>query len=423
MATILNGVTLNNTFVNIYGGELPTVLFAAGEQGVWYDPSDMSTLFQDSAGTTPVTAVEQPVGRMLDKSGRGNHATQAADAARPVLSARVNLLTKTQELDDAAWTATDLTATDGAADPNGGSTADTLEATGANGTVTQSITAVAASHIFSVWMRRKTGTGNVDITCHSGGTWVTQTITSDWARYSVTQTLTAGTCTPGIRIVTSGDEVEAWGADLRVASDGVGLPTYQRVNTSTDYDTVGFPMYLLFDESNDTIATGSIDFTSTDKITIFSGLRRFKATAGLIVEFSNNWNNFFGSFLLFTGSSATGLGDGFNSASRGSAGATAGQFGFTSATFAPPVTVVFTATHNIARSLTSVRGNGVAGQNGIANKGFGNFGNHALYIGSRGGTSLHFGGRLYGLIVRGAETNPGVISSIENYVNSKTKAY
>lgn len=42
-------------------------LFANGEQGAWYDPSDFSTMFQDSAGTTPVTAVEQPVGLMLDK--------------------------------------------------------------------------------------------------------------------------------------------------------------------------------------------------------------------------------------------------------------------------------------------------------------------------------------------------------------------
>lgn len=36
--------------------------------GCWLDPSDLSTLYQDAAGTTPVTAVEQPVGLMLDKS-------------------------------------------------------------------------------------------------------------------------------------------------------------------------------------------------------------------------------------------------------------------------------------------------------------------------------------------------------------------
>jgi hypothetical protein len=43
------------------------LLFQNGEQGWWWDPSDFSTLFQDAAGTTPVTAVEQPVGLMLDK--------------------------------------------------------------------------------------------------------------------------------------------------------------------------------------------------------------------------------------------------------------------------------------------------------------------------------------------------------------------
>lgn len=62
----------------------PLSLFAASEQGAWYDPSDLSTLFQDSAGTIPVTADGQPVGKILDKSGRGNHASQATAASRPL---------------------------------------------------------------------------------------------------------------------------------------------------------------------------------------------------------------------------------------------------------------------------------------------------------------------------------------------------
>jgi len=67
------------------GGAVPfsiADLFASSEQGAWYGPSDLSTLFQDSAGTTPVTTAGQPVGRMLDKSGNGNHATQATAARR-----------------------------------------------------------------------------------------------------------------------------------------------------------------------------------------------------------------------------------------------------------------------------------------------------------------------------------------------------
>ena len=63
--------------------------------GAWFDPSDMSTMYQDAAGTTPVTAVEQPVGLILDKSGNGYHATQSVTASRPVLSARYNLLSST----------------------------------------------------------------------------------------------------------------------------------------------------------------------------------------------------------------------------------------------------------------------------------------------------------------------------------------
>jgi len=46
-------------------------LFAAGEPGVWYDPSDLSTLFQDVAGTIPVTDPGNTVGLMLDKSKGG----------------------------------------------------------------------------------------------------------------------------------------------------------------------------------------------------------------------------------------------------------------------------------------------------------------------------------------------------------------
>jgi len=61
----------------------PAPLFAAGEPGAWFDPSDLTTLFQDDAATVPVTAAGQSVAVMLDKSGRGNHATQTTALNRP----------------------------------------------------------------------------------------------------------------------------------------------------------------------------------------------------------------------------------------------------------------------------------------------------------------------------------------------------
>lgn len=62
----------------------PSALFVGGVPGVWYDPSDLSTVWQDSARTTP-GAVGQPVGCIDDKSGNGKHATQATAGNRPVL--------------------------------------------------------------------------------------------------------------------------------------------------------------------------------------------------------------------------------------------------------------------------------------------------------------------------------------------------
>jgi hypothetical protein len=62
----------------------PTALFAAGTTGFLFDPSQISTLFQDAAGTIPVTATNQPVGRINDISGKGNHAVQASASARPL---------------------------------------------------------------------------------------------------------------------------------------------------------------------------------------------------------------------------------------------------------------------------------------------------------------------------------------------------
>lgn len=75
----------------VIGGKKPSFnleilkLFANGEQGFFYDPNDLSTMYQDAAGTVPVTVVGQPVGLMLDKSGRNNHAFQTVSASRPIL--------------------------------------------------------------------------------------------------------------------------------------------------------------------------------------------------------------------------------------------------------------------------------------------------------------------------------------------------
>jgi len=402
----------------------PASLFSSGAQGAWYDPSDYSTLFQDSAGTTPVTAVEQPVRLMRDRSGRGNHATAPNDASRPVLRARYNLLTFSEQFDNADWTKSSVTVTANTdTAPDGTLTADTLAATGANGTTLGSLVLVGGSYTFSVWLRRKTGTGDVEISAHSSGTWVTQTITSSWARYTVTQTLTVGTRTPGVRIVTSGDEVYAWGAQLLTAADQTSTGgAYQRIAAATSYDTSNpvWRPYLAFDGSDDSFGTSSIDFSGTDKMTVFAGVTKNTDTSfPVIVELGNRATIVNGSFTVHSSSSSTPR---YLIALCGTS-----ITAFEPATYTAPITNVIAASLDIAGAArvdeVVPRINGVLNQTNpeeSSTAGTGNFGNLPLFIGRRNNASLPFNGRIYGLTVLGRATTAAEISAMEAWVAGKT---
>ena len=97
----------------VMGGSLKTLtqliksIFATGEQGFFYDPNDLSTMFQDAAGTVPVTAAGQPVGLMLDKSGRNNHARQTTPTIRPIFQQKpilgANFVTDSTLAEPSKW--------------------------------------------------------------------------------------------------------------------------------------------------------------------------------------------------------------------------------------------------------------------------------------------------------------------------------
>lgn len=251
-------------------GFTPYSLFSSGQQGFWYDPSDFSTMFQDAAGTTPVTATGQAVGLIRDKSGKGNHASQASATSRPLLQ----------------------------------------------------------------------------------------------------------------------------------------------------QDASGF-YYLSFDGSNDSLATAAIDFTATDKMSLCLGVRKNADGANAIIaELSVSRAANAGSFaLLGPGTNVTGD---YLFRSRGSIDAVTAA---TPASYAAPITNVLTCLGDISGDVSNLRINGALVVTGSNDQGTGNYGNYALYIGQRGGTTLTFSGRIYSMVGVGSALSASQIASTEAWVNAKTGAF
>ena len=241
-------------------------LFANGEQGFAYDPNDLTTMFQDAAGTVPVTGAGQPVGLIRDKSGRNNHASQTTSASRPIL---------------------------------------------------------------------------------------------------------------------------------------------QRNATTGAY-------YLAFDGVDDSLQANNIDFTATDKVSLFAGVRKLSDTnPAILCELSSDISTNNGSFYLAAPLNA--ITKGFALNAKGTASGAAVSTNNNVA----PVSAVITGYADLRSTQLKLRVNGALTTMGVS-LGAGNYGNFPLYIGRRGGTSLPFNGHIYSLIGIGRLTTDSETIALEGVVSKNT---
>ena len=234
-------------------------MFSSGEQGVAYDPNDLSTMWQDQAKLLPVTGEGQPVWHILDKSGNNNHAFAASSATRPIL----------------------------------------------------------------------------------------------------------------------------------------------RKNATTG------AYYLEFDGSDDFLQTNNINFTSTNKVSLFAGVRKLSdASRGIIVELGNGaaQPNLFN---LNAPSS-----EGLNNFGFWSIGSLAVGRANTNNHVAP-YSASISAKGSILQDYAEITVNGVKTIAPTTDQGTGSYGNYPLYIGRRAGTNLPFNGHIYGLIGIGKLTSDNETTVIE----------
>lgn len=129
----------------------------------------------------------------------------------------INELLYSQVFTNAVWTLTNGTLTAGQTDPSGGSTAYTFKATSANATLLQTVDAgLLSNKVFSIYLKRKTGTGNISLTIN-GANYTVTAITGAWARYSITAAV-SGSISCGVKVSTLNDEVYVAWAQLETGN-------------------------------------------------------------------------------------------------------------------------------------------------------------------------------------------------------------
>lgn len=175
----------------------------------------------DSAGIVQLTTqnnVPRNAGGYYNETGF--HTVDAnGKSARGLLieTTRTNRLTKSMVFNDVAWTATNITADDadaGSTAPDGSVVTSSLTASAGNGTIVQAyVDAVAEVYTASIWLKRKTGTGTINLRANVLDSYTAVVVTSAWARFSVSSTSLTNPAF-GLQIVTDGDAVYAYGAQL-----------------------------------------------------------------------------------------------------------------------------------------------------------------------------------------------------------------
>lgn len=365
------------------GGFSPLSLFSSGEQGAWYDPSDLSTMFQDAEGTTPVTAVGQPVGLILDKS-KG-------------LVLGPELVTNGSFDVGTGWTLSNATISGGKLVCN---------SSGSEFMATQPVAfSYPKSYELDVVVSDLVS-GNCTIVFGVGVNVSAPAIVSNGTYKFI---IASGSGNSELRIVSSGSGFVG-NIDFISIKELPGNHASQATAAKRPLlQNDGVNNYLAFDGVDDSLATANIDFTSTDKMSVFSG-----------IVTSDNVG--FDGFLQFGSVASGGVWSYFNGSTlevkaQGSSGVSA-----INSVYSPSTNSVMSALINLggatgADCLTTRKNSSFFASSSVV-AGAVNFQNGVLQIANA--TGIFLTGRIYSLIVLGRLATTQETTDTEQWVANKT---
>jgi hypothetical protein len=408
----------------------------------------------NTPGTYSVVALSTVAGGVVFRAGAvvasidnisvrelpGFHATQSTTANRPTYgivpkTGRRNLLTFTEQFDNAAWSRTGATVSGNTFTATSTSTNIFQSASfGAGLTNSYTLEAKAGTSAFCS-IRSFSGSTAVGesyfnvstgvVSLQASGHVATITPTSDgFFRCTVTATHASAPTffafrfsnASGSTTVSIGNTMQFRFPQLEAGSTATA---YQRVTTQFDVTEAGVASdhYLFFGGSTDPrwMVTPTIT-PGIDKVQVFAGVRKLSdaVTFATVLETSVNAASNAGAIIL----RAPHLGADYAFFSRGSASLSGAV---SAASYAAPITNVLTGIGDIAGDDSTLRINGAQAAQSTADQGTGNFLAYPAYIGARAGSSLYLNAQLFQLITRfGPNLTSAEIGPAERWVANKT---
>lgn len=183
------------------------------ENEAWYNGAGASiaSLLSISRANPSAAYYENSDGSL---SSFGANALRYGNRGLLIEESRVNVVLWNRDLTNAAWTASNVTAAKNQTGADGtANAASSITASATNGTILQAITLASSARFQSVYVKRITGSGALEMTMDNGSTWVTPTLWdgSAWTNTDATYrriripSQTLANPTVGFRIATSGD--------------------------------------------------------------------------------------------------------------------------------------------------------------------------------------------------------------------------